>query len=98
MNDLLKNFSPKSSFIIGFAGGIMALSTIGFVILLALFMKGGGLPAFKTSDKTVTDPPRPSAPNQPSRPTALEPDLSAQVRPVGANDHILGDAKAPVKI
>lgn len=41
MNNFFNNFSPKTSFIMGFVGGIMALCTIGFVILLVMVLGGG---------------------------------------------------------
>src|SRR3989338_2531696 len=43
MNDLLKNFSPKTSFIMGFVGGIMSLCTVGFIILLVVLLGGGNI-------------------------------------------------------
>lgn len=43
MNDFFNNFSPKTSFILGFAGGIMALCTIGFVVLLVAMLSGGSI-------------------------------------------------------
>lgn len=43
MNKFFNNFSPKTSFIMGFVGGIMALCTVGFVILLVVLFGGGSI-------------------------------------------------------
>ena len=43
MNNFFNNFSPKTSFIMGFVGGIMALCTAGFVILLVVLFGGGSI-------------------------------------------------------
>lgn len=39
--NILSNFSPKQVFSFGIVGGILILGTIGFIILLSLFLKGG---------------------------------------------------------
>lgn len=36
-----EQLSPKSALTVGLVGGVMALCTIGFVILLVIFLKGG---------------------------------------------------------
>ena len=43
MNNFFNSFSPKTSFIMGFVGGIMALCTAGFVILLVVLFGGGSI-------------------------------------------------------
>src|SRR3989338_7324058 len=91
--------TPKRSFMLGLAGGILVLCTIGFFVLLAIVLRGGSLAAaFKPSSPsgaTVSA----TAPS----PTATAPRPSGSgsaqnVRPVSAQDHIRGDSQAPVKI
>ena len=91
--------SPKTAFMAGFAGGILIVCTLGFFILLTIVLRGGSLAGiFKPTSlaaATVSAPaPKPTV-------TAPSPSNSGNVqnvRPVSKQDHIRGDAEAPVKI
>ncbi|MDP2656086.1 MAG: DsbA family protein [bacterium] len=82
--------SPKSSFLMGLATGFLVICTVGFFILLGLFLakdKDG-------AQANVTSPsPSGTAPSQladnPSQPSA-----SISIRGLQPDDHIYGDLKA----
>lgn len=88
--------SPKSALTVGLAGGIMALCTVGFVVILGLFMKGkltfvrGSAPVVvaqndNSGQLAAAEAPAPAAPR-------------GDIPSVTNKDHIRGDANAPVTI
>jgi protein-disulfide isomerase len=89
--------SPKASFALGLVGGILVLCTIGFFVLLSMVMKGGGLSLGSAagSDNQVAAAAPSAAPS--AAPTAPEPaPTPGTVKPIDANDHVLGPKNAPV--
>jgi len=83
---------PQTMFIAGIVGGVMALCTIGFVVLLTMFLKGGvNLPG-KSGLAAAGAPPAVGVPPSP----APEAAPSGPVPPVTKNDHILGSPNAKV--
>ncbi len=98
MSNPLDTLSPKSSFIVGLVTGILALCTIGFVVLLVITLRGGNLlatlqPGSKTPLAVGSPSPSPTPPSAPAGGGS-----SDNVPPVSAEDHIRGDAQAPVKL
>lgn len=88
------SLNPKASFWAGFLGGIGSVSTIGFIILLAIVVRGGDLggngsvfgAALPTGNANVN-----AAPTNPDEPAV------GPVKPVDKDDHVLGDvSKAKV--
>lgn len=85
---------PKASFWAGFLGGIGTVSTIGFIILLAVVVRGGSF----TGNGSVLGATLPTNGNtNANAPTQPEPDSVGPVKPVDKTDHVVGDvAKAQV--
>jgi len=83
-------FTPKSSFFVGFGGGVVGLFIIGFFILLAMFLVGG---ISKENDKVADSP---SVPTQPEGRELVSP--GGQIAEVSDTDHIRGDKDSPVTI
>ncbi len=79
---------PKVTFVIGLVGGILVLCTIGFFVLLSIFLKGGiGI----TSASNPSDTGLAAAPSAPTpRPQAP----TGAVPPVDKTDHVRGDKNA----
>jgi len=80
---------PQTMFIAGIVGGVLVLCTIGFFILLTIWLKGGVSLGAKTTAGTVAVAP-------PSQPTAPDAAPSGPVPPVTAKDHIRGNPNAKV--
>lgn len=85
----LDNFTPKQAFVMGIVLTILALGTLGFLYSL----KGGSL---SLGAKAANRGAAPAAVG--AAPTAAAPTAAADVRPVGDDDHIRGDANAPITI
>lgn len=89
---------PKTSFWAGYLGGIGTIATIGFLVLLAVVVRGG---SFTGEGGAVLGAALPSNRNVNAAATTPtpEPDTqpAGQVKPVDKDDHVLGDvAKAKV--
>lgn len=81
---------PKTSFIFGFIAGIALASVFGLVIILTT---GGA------DSVTAKTPPRVAAAPSPAPSPALPPEPRGPVEvPIGNDDHIRGNAKAPVTL
>ncbi|MBI5230034.1 MAG: thioredoxin domain-containing protein [Candidatus Magasanikbacteria bacterium] len=96
MQNLFESLPPKIAFWVGLIGGILVLSTIGFIILLSIFLKGGsfGVSAVTPSNAVASAPspsPSPSAAQAPSP----EPQAGT-VKAVSDADHINGNKNAKV--
>ena len=80
--------SPKQSFLLGLAGGVLVLCTLGFFILLGMMLNGGleGSKAKKTSPTPTAAAPTAAAP------TAAPPTDGSvgPFRPVDETDHVRG--------
>lgn len=93
MKEIFDQLSPKSALTVGLVGGILTLSTIGFIIMLSLVLTG----KINLSGKTDT----PLANNQAAAPTPARAAPVAQA-PTGEfpkitnADHIRGDKNAPL--
>ncbi|MFA7314491.1 MAG: thioredoxin domain-containing protein [Candidatus Magasanikbacteria bacterium] len=88
--------SPQQTFVFGLVGGVMLLCTLGFFILLGLFLKGGdnSLSFGKVNDTannpSVVDNNVNNAPSQPVAINVKDVDLK--------NDHIRGNKDAKITI
>lgn len=87
--------SPVQTFVGGIAAGVMLLCTIGFFILLSLYLKGG----FPTNNAVAAN----NGGTQPTaaQPTAAQPTTAGNInlRDVDpANDHIRGNKDAKITI
>ncbi len=89
--------SPKASFILGLAGGVLVLCTIGFFILLSLALKGG-LGILKAGDSAYA--PSVAAPSPSgAAPSAAAPEPAVgKPKPLSAADHVLGTKGAKVTL
>lgn len=67
--------SPKSALLVGLVGGVLALGTIGFVILLSLMLKNGGVTL--AGNNYVA--PAPTVNDQGTQPTAPTPTAGTPV-------------------
>ncbi len=85
---------PKSALIVGLVAGVLALCTIGFFVLLTLFLKGNITTASATG-AVPTPSAYAAAPTAPARaaqqPTAAAP--TGPVPPVTKQDHVRGSGK-----
>ncbi len=90
--------SPKASFILGLVGGMLVLCTIGFFILLAMALKGGGLSLGSTSGGQVAAAPSPSPSPSPSAPSAGGGDSVGKPKAIGSDDHVQGPKDAEVTL
>lgn len=100
MNNDINHLSAKVTFWAGFSGGALSVLSLGFVILLVMVVRGGGLPLVKTrsgvnpSVQGTAVAPTPSPSNSgtgaPSGPITL--------RDVANDEHIRGDKNAPVTL
>jgi len=89
-------FRPKTAFIFGLIIGVLAVGTVGFVVLAAQMASGDR----DASPKTAAENNNVNAANQPptnnvapTNPAAARASLA-----IAADDHIRGDVNAPVKI
>ncbi len=93
-----EQLSSKSALIVGLIGGLMTLCTIGFIILLILYINGGklsGVTGSATDGIPVVQAPRPTPPAaQPNQPAAETP--TGVAPPITKADHIRGDIRAPL--
>jgi protein-disulfide isomerase len=88
----LQNLPPKQVFILGIVAGVLALCTIGFVILLSIMLKGGDV-KFLGAGAGTPPPPAPIAD------AGDVPSAQITLRAVDAkNDHIRGAKDAKVTI
>jgi protein-disulfide isomerase len=87
--------SPKGSFILGLVAGVLVLCTIGFFVLLGIVLKGNvSVAGSREGGSPSAAAPSPSAPSAaPSLPTE---DVVGEVKPISADDHVLGDKNAKV--
>ncbi|MDD5251892.1 MAG: thioredoxin domain-containing protein [Patescibacteria group bacterium] len=86
--------SPKMSFLLGLAGGILILCTIGFFILLAIMLKGAKPGSVVDAADTAAKPSA-AAP----APTAEEPEPTiGTIPPVTDADFIRGDKNAKITL
>lgn len=90
--------SPKATFLLGLIGGILALCTIGFVILLSIVLKGSVRLSAAGTDLAAAAPAFAAAPSPTPTPTAAAPAAAGTVTPVSATDHIRGDKGAQVTL
>jgi len=86
------SLTPKLSFALGLVGGVLVICTIGFIIMLALFL-GGNAPAKKTTAGPTAAAPTAAAPT-----AAPDTAPAGDLPPLTANDHVRGDKNAPVTI
>lgn len=87
----LDNLAPKTALIVGLVGGIMAICTLGFFILLGFMFKGNidfSLAKGNKPAPAVIDPTAPTNPG--SGPISLA--------PVTDRDHVLGAADAELTL
>ena len=85
-----RGFTPKQSFFGGIITGVLVLGTIGFIVLLVVFLVGRGdsaaaLPLAVGPSPTAPSGPPPSAP-------------AGDVKPVSDDDHVRGDKNAKVVV
>ncbi|OGH69606.1 MAG: hypothetical protein A3C90_04220 [Candidatus Magasanikbacteria bacterium RIFCSPHIGHO2_02_FULL_51_14] len=85
--------SPKQTFLGGIVAGVLVLCTIGFIILLTLFLKGGTF----VSESNGSDGPAPTERVAAAAPTPA-PSGSIVLRAVDGDDHIRGDKDAKITI
>lgn len=89
--------TPKLSFVLGIVGAVLIIGTIGFLILLSLFLKGD-----LGTGQTTTTAPNPSAAGAPSQaptPSVPSPTRAAgPVKPVDDTDHVRGSEDATVTL
>lgn len=77
---------PQTMFVAGLVGGVLVLCTIGFFVLLTLFLKGGAGFGLGTKPATV------AAANQPTvAAPSPAPAPSGPVPPVSKDDHVRGN-------
>jgi len=88
MQEQFEKLSPKFSFWMGLIGGILAMCTVGFVVLLVVYF-GNFKPIDDTNVVAVN-----TAPTQPTQPSGSADKLKA----VSKDDHIRGDVNAPVTL
>ena len=91
--------SPKASFGLGLLAGVLVLCTLGFFILLAIMLKGGGVNlggSREAGGDNYAAAPSPSP--SPSAPAPLGEDVVGEVKPITKDDHVRGDAKAEVTL
>lgn len=88
--------NPQQTFLFGLVGGVMLLCTIGFFILLAIFLKGGASMAYNNgnnNDATNNGGAANVVANNNDAPTTIN------IRAIDTkNDHIRGNANAKVTI
>lgn len=90
MSEQFEKLSPKFSFWMGLVGGILAMCTVGFIILLVVYF-GDFKPVGNTNEPAVN-----AAPTQP---TAAQPSGSASnLKAVAKDEHIRGDVNAPITL
>ncbi|MFA5954711.1 MAG: DsbA family protein [Patescibacteria group bacterium] len=94
MNEFFKNMNPKTAFIAGVVGGIMAVCTVGFIVLLSQFVNGKTFPksavfAPSAQKNAVVDQPTDAAAN---------PAAPVSVAAVTDKDHIRGDVNASIVV
>ena len=82
--------SPKASFLLGLAGGVLVLCTLGFFILLYLTLQGG-LSGLK-SGAAYAPTPSAAAPT----PSAAAPDAVGKPKALSGADHVQGAKNATV--
>ena len=76
----------------GAVAGILVMCTIGFVILLVMFLSGGSVTKPTTAVTGPTVAAQPTAPAQPTTPGTIT------MRAVSKDDHLRGDKNAKVTI
>ncbi len=100
---VINNLPPKTAFWSGFAGGILVVMAVGFLVTLPMVLKGGGLGGLaRGGDDTVIAPQPAATPagrvagaDTGPQPGQLPP--AGNVKPVTKADHIKGDfSKAKV--
>ena len=87
----LEQLSPKMLFVGGIIAGVLVLCTLGFIILLSIFLKGGfPASAAGTNSGSALGVNQPTAPAP--QPIAQAP--TGAVPPVTSTDHVRGDKNA----
>ena len=92
MNDGLQQLPPRVTFWLGLLGGLGIMFTVGFFILLGLYLTGGASTNTKTLVDTVTVPSAAPAPAPAPVPTIGTPPT------VQSGDHFVGPANAKVTL
>lgn len=91
---MFDSLAPKIAFFVGLGGGVMALCTVGFFVLLAVFLTRGGFPTSALpANVRVAQAPTPSA-----APSPEDGGGSITIKAVSKDDHIRGEAGAKVTI
>lgn len=86
--------TPGKMFLLGIVGGVMTLCTIGFFIMLGMYVNNG-LPQSAGTDAVPTVAANPNA----VAPTPTEPAANVNIKPVDEkNDHIKGPKNAKITI
>ncbi len=87
-----EQLDPKSALLVGLVGGVLTLGTIGFIVLGVMTLKGNkiGSAPYQQAGVDVPNVPAPAAPSAPAP--------SGPVPPVTKDDHVRGDAKAPLTL
>ncbi len=85
-------FSPKASFFMGLGTGFFGICTIGFFVLLGVFLTGNDKPSSAQAD--VAAPTVAPA----TAPTEAAPAAPISVKGYQKDDHLYGDAKAPITL
>jgi protein-disulfide isomerase len=94
--NLLDLMPPKTAFWVGFATAILALGTLGFIVLGSCVLKGEcNIASAEGSAAKTTVPAAAAAPTGSTGGTSV---TVSKIAPVGDDDHILGDKNAAVTI
>ncbi|MDP3964609.1 MAG: DsbA family protein [bacterium] len=88
------SLSPKASFIVGLVGGIMALCTVGFFVMLGVMINNGGLSLTSSSSKVAGTATGNSNTNAAAAPSAA-PSVNLEV---GEDDYIRGNPDAKITL
>ncbi len=94
MNEQQPTLIDKRSALVGFAGGILILCTIGFFILLGIVLRDDTTTAAIVPTPTVAEVPIPAAAPNPNP----APSAPIQLAAITNQDHIRGDNDAPITI
>lgn len=89
--------SPKTSFALGMAGGVLVLCTIGFFVLLGMVMNGGVELGSQATAAESDEAPEAADVVAPSVNEDQGPSV-ADITPIGNADHVVGPADADVTL
>jgi protein-disulfide isomerase len=98
MLDFLNQLKPKTSFFAGMASSVLAIGTVGFVVLLAAVLSGGGVNLKTARANTAAQPTVREA--SPSPALAPLPSAAPSIRlaAITDKDHIRGNKDAEITI